>query len=48
VKLLGYCEGGSLGKAFADLGDCSDELSSKVQSQVRFSNCQILLSSGTG
>ncbi|KAH8941933.1 hypothetical protein BDL97_14G071700 [Sphagnum fallax] len=33
VKLLGNCEGGSLGKAFADLGDCSDELSSKLQSQ---------------
>jgi sorting nexin-1/2 len=48
VKLLGNCEGGSLGKAFADLGDCSDELSSKLQSQVRFSNCQILLASGTG
>lgn len=48
VKLLGNCEGGSLGKAFADLGDCSDELSSKLQSQVRFSNCQILLARRTG
>jgi hypothetical protein len=43
VKLLGNCEGGSLGKAFADLGGCADQLSFKLQNKVRFSNNYILL-----
>jgi hypothetical protein len=43
VKLLGNCEGGSLGKAFADLGGCADQLSFKLQNKVRFSNHYILL-----
>jgi hypothetical protein len=34
VKLLGNCEGGSLGKAFADLGGCADQLSFKLQNKV--------------
>jgi sorting nexin-1/2 len=33
VKLLGNCEGGSLGKAFADLGGCADQLSFKLQNK---------------
>jgi hypothetical protein len=43
VKLLGNCEGGSLGKAFADLGGCADQLSFKLQNKVRFSNHYLLL-----
>lgn len=34
VKLLGTCEGNSLGKAFSDLGAKSELLSVKLQKEV--------------
>lgn len=37
VKLLGACEGDSLGKAFAELGTKSEALSIKLQAEAGFS-----------
>lgn len=34
VKLLGACEGGSVGKAFSELGSQSELLSFKLQKEV--------------
>ena len=36
VKLLGACEGNSLGKAFSELGAKSETLSVKLQKEVGF------------
>ena len=36
VKLLGACEGDSLGKAFSELGTKSEALSVKLQAEVHY------------